>query len=134
MDVFGQKMMTLWPKLAEPELFQYVNEVIPVEDPKCSFYNKNWEKRVRRLGEIGQNCRFWTKNPKYRGELHSPPFLINPHSPFSNPPYIGKLQPPFFAIFFRGKNMSEICRKFTPIGWFGSKIYLKLYNPKINYF
>ena len=28
------------PILAKPEFSQYVHEVIPVEDPKCSFYNK----------------------------------------------------------------------------------------------
>ena len=33
-----------WPKLAKPEFSQYVHDVIPVEDPKYSFYNKIREK------------------------------------------------------------------------------------------
>ena len=65
MGVFGKKTRNFgqkWPKLAEPEFSQYVHEVIPVEDPKCSFYNKNWGKRARRLGEIGQNGQILGKN------------------------------------------------------------------------
>ena len=62
MGVFGKKTRNFgqkWPKLAEPEFSQYVHEVIPVEDPKFSLYNKNCEKRAHRLGEIGQNAHFW---------------------------------------------------------------------------
>ena len=59
---FWQKNTKFWPKLAEPEFSQYVHEVIPVEDPKCSFYNKYWGNRARCLGEIGQNGHFWPKS------------------------------------------------------------------------
>ena len=49
-----------------------MREVIPVEDPKCSFYNKKWGKRVRRLGEIGQNGCFWPKKVTFWPKLDEP--------------------------------------------------------------
>ena len=51
---FWSKIAKFWPTLAEPD----VHDIIPVEDPKCSLYIKNGEKRACRLGEIEQNGRF----------------------------------------------------------------------------
>ena len=82
MGVFGQKR----PKLADPEFSQYVHDVIPVEDPKYSFYNKIrekervvWEKSSNRvffgqqLQKIGQK-RTKVKNENFRAKTEMPQF------------------------------------------------------------